>query len=235
VLLLNNDTLQIEDAISAAVRYMDEHPDVGALGIQHRNGDANRSLQASSGGFPRPWREVRMVFGLATRSDADDAMVPADAERDVDWLTGSFLMIRRQCLEDVGLLDERFFVYEEDIDWCRRAWNRGWKVRFWPGASMVHLGAATAPFVRDKTFAHFRPHLMYIRKHHGAAPAVCFYAAMVARLAMSTSWQTVRWLAGEAPFSAVRERWDRQLNFTLLRSGRLGIDGFSERVSRVRV
>ena len=223
VLLLNNDTLQTEDAISAAVRYMDAHPDVGALGIEHRNADATRSVQGSASTFPQPWRELRALLGLAP-SGAEPASLPPGDERDVDWLTGSFLMIRRACLEDVGLLDERFFVYEEDIDWCRRAWNNGWKVRFWPGASMVHVGATTAPFIRDKTFAHFRPHLMYIRKHHGAGAAACFYAAMVARLTASTTWQAARWLAGTAPFSQVLERWERQLNFALLRPGRRGIE-----------
>ena len=86
------------------------------------------------------------------------------------------------------------------------------------------MNATTAPFIRDKTFAHFRPHLMYIRKHHGAGAAVCFYAAMVARLTASTTWQAARWLAGAAPFSQVRERWERQLNFALLRPGRRGIE-----------
>jgi len=221
VLLLNNDTVQTADAISAAVRYMDEHPDVGALGIQHRNADAGRSIQASTGTFPKPWQEVRTLFGLAP---ADTKTGLLDNERDVDWLTGSFLMIRRECLDDVGLLDERFFVYEEDIDWCRRAWDKGWKVRFWPGASMVHLGATTTPFIRDKTFAHFRPHLMYIRKHHGAAAAACFYLAMAARLSASTSWQIVRWMTGAARFSDVSGRWRRQVDFILLRPGRRGIE-----------
>jgi len=60
--------------------------------------------------------------------------------------------VRRECLDAVGLLDERFFIYDEDIDWCRRAWNLGWKVRFWPGVAMIHLGAAARPHMRDKTF-----------------------------------------------------------------------------------
>src|SRR5947199_2579044 len=65
VLLLNNDTLQTEDAISAPVRYMDAHPDVGALGIEHRNADATRSVQGSASTFPQPWRELRALLGLA--------------------------------------------------------------------------------------------------------------------------------------------------------------------------
>jgi GT2 family glycosyltransferase len=225
VLLLNNDTIQTGDAISAAVRYLDGHPDVGALGIEHRNADAARSLQGSTSAFPEPWRELRWLLGFSSAT-SDREMTPAgDLERDVDWVTGSFLMIRRACLEDVGLLDERFFVYGEDIDWCRRAWNKGWKVRFWRGASMLHIGAATRPFIRDKTFAHLRTHLTYLRKHHSGVAAALFYGVMVARLAAATSWQMLKWTIGAAPFSHVRERWQRQLDFALLRPGRQGIEG----------
>jgi GT2 family glycosyltransferase len=224
VLLLNNDTIQTGDAIAAAVRYMDGHPDVGALGIEHRNADAERSVQGSTSAFPEPWRELRWLLGRSSATSDRETTAAGDLERDVDWVTGSFLMIRRSCLEDVGLLDERFFVYEEDIDWCRRAWNKGWKVRFWRGASMLHIGAATRPFIRDKTFAHVRTHLTYLRKHHSGAAAALFYGVMVARLAAATSWQMVKWTIGAAPFSHVRERWQRQIDFALLRSGRHGIE-----------
>jgi GT2 family glycosyltransferase len=224
VLLLNNDTIQTEDAISAAVRYMDGHPDVGALGIEHRNADAERSLQGSTSTFPEPWRELRWLLTFPAATSDRRTTAAGDLERDVDWVTGSFLMIRRACLEDVGLLDERFFVYEEDIDWCRRAWNKGWKVRFWRGATMVHIGAATRPFIRDKTFAHVRTHVTYLRKHHGGAAAALFYGVMVARLSAATSWQLVKWMIGAAPLSHVRERWQRQIDFALLRSGRHGIE-----------
>src|SRR4029079_7002570 len=64
VLLLNNDTIQTENALAASVGYMDAHPEVGALGILHRNPDAKRSEHASAFGFPRPWREVGSLLGL---------------------------------------------------------------------------------------------------------------------------------------------------------------------------
>ena len=221
VLLLNNDTIQIEDALKKAVGYMDAHPDVGALGILHRNADPARSPQASAYPFPRPWRELLTLAGL--RSGAGDGAASAiDREADVDWVCGSFLLMRRECLDAIGPLDERFFIYDEDIDWCRRAWHAGWKIRFWPGASMVHLGAAARPFMKDKTFVHFRSHLSYFRKHHGPLPAALYYLIMVGRLTLATVIQTLKWMAGAAPFSQVRERSSRQLQFALLRHGRSG-------------
>jgi GT2 family glycosyltransferase len=221
VLLLNNDTIQTENALATSVAYMDGHPEVGALGILHRNADAQHSEQASAFDFPRPWREVATLLGVPYSPDTG-ASIRSDVEQDVDWVVGSFLLMRRACLDEVGPLDERFFIYDEDIDWCRRARSAGWKVRFWPGASMVHVGASARPFMKDKTFVHFRSHLSYIRKHHSSAPAALYYLVMVGRLTLSTLWQTLRWLGGAASLADVRERSSRQMQFALLRPGRTG-------------
>jgi GT2 family glycosyltransferase len=218
VLLLNNDTVQTGNALGDAVRYMDAHPEVGGLGILHRNADVEGTEQASVFEFPRPWREVANLVGLLP---APDAASPVQ-ERDADWVCGSFLMMRRACLDAIGPLDERFFIYDEDIDWCRRARTAGWKIRFWPGASMVHVGASARPFMKDKTFVHFRSHLSYIRKHHSWLPAALYYLVMVGRLSFATMWQALRWIAGSASLSDVRERSSRQLQFALLRPGRTG-------------
>lgn len=221
VLLLNNDTIQTENALGAAVRYMDAHKEVGGLGILHRNADAQRSEQASAFGFPRPWREVATLIGVRWSTDYG-APLRADIEHDVDWVCGSFLLMRRTCVEQIGRLDERFFIYDEDIDWCRRARAAGWTIRFWPGVSMVHVGASARPFMKDKTFVHFRSHLSYIRKHHSSVPAALYYLVMVGRLTLATLWQTMRWLGGAASLAEVRERSSRQLQFALLRPGRTG-------------
>jgi GT2 family glycosyltransferase len=217
VLLLNNDTVQTENALAEAVRYMDRHAEVGGLGILHRNADAERSEQASVFQFPRPWREVASLIGLPFAALSDTG-----AERDVDWVCGSFLMMRRECLDQVGPLDERFFIYDEDIDWCKRARTAGWKIRFWPGASMLHVGASARPFMKDKTFVHFRSHLSYIRKHHSWFPAAVYYLVMVGRLSFATIWQALRWIGGAGSLADVRERSSRQLQFALLRPGRTG-------------
>ena len=187
----------------------------------HRNDDGTRSPQASAYAFPRPWRDLLPLLGWRLGADETPA-IPTNAERDVDWVCGSFLLMRRACLEQVGPLDDRFFIYDEDIDWCKRAWAGGWKVRFWPGVSMVHVGAAARPFMKDKTFVHFRSHLSYLRKHHTWLPAALYYLVMVGRLTLATLWQTLRWIAGRAPFADVRERSRRLMQFALLRHGRSG-------------
>src|SRR5215217_3281540 len=170
VLLLNSDTLQTHDALGESVRYMDAHPDVGVLGILHRNDDAERTVQPSFYRFPNPWDDLRGLLGFPRPIPvADPRVVPA--EQDVDWVVGSFLLVRRSCLESVGGLDERFFLYDEDIDWCLAARRKGWTIRFWPGAQFIHLGNGSRRFMRDKTFSHFRSHFTYVRKNHSALVA----------------------------------------------------------------
>jgi GT2 family glycosyltransferase len=219
VVLLNNDTVQIGNALGEAVRYMDGHPDVGALGIRHLNADEARSVQPSCFAFPRAWHGILDVLGVRL---APAERGPVLTERDVDWVCGSFLFVRRECLDAVGLLDERFFIYDEDIDWCRRAWNLGWKVRFWPGVAMVHLGAAARPYMRDKTFVHFRSRLSYITKHHSRFAGAVFYLAMSARLAGATASQLARFVTGRASAPDVGVRWRRQMQFLLLSPGSRG-------------
>src|SRR2546425_4295522 len=218
LLLLNTDTLQTGNALGESVHYMDEHRDVGVLGIRHLNADAARSIQPSCFAFPSAWRDIAGVIGLYGCGHGGDVT----GERDVDWLCGSFFLMRRECLDAVGMLDERFFVYDEDIDWCRRAWAAGWRVRFWPGVAIIHHGAASRSLIRDKTFMHLRSHLSYIAKHHSSIAACAYYAAMSARLAAGTLWQAPRFTHGGAAAADLASRFRRYLRVVLLAEARRG-------------
>lgn len=221
VLLLNSDTLQLEDALTASVRYMDAHPEVGGLGILHRNHDAELTVQPSFASAPRAGRDILALLGVGEPDrPPDPQMVPP--EQDVDWLVGSFLLVRRSCLDDVGGLDERFFLYEEDIDWCLRARKRGWRLRFWPGAHFIHLGNGSRQFMRDKTFSHFRSHYTFVAKHHSRPAAWAYYLLLNGRLAAATLWQIAQLAVGRGSSEAVRERLRRQRDFLTLAAGRRG-------------
>ena len=220
IVLLNNDTVQIENALGMAVQYMDQHQDVGALGITHLNNDAERSYQPSFFDFPRRWGDVRALLGFSQQ--AADAAPDYTTEKDVDWIVGSFLLMRRSCYDDVGELDERFFIFDEDVDWCFRARRAGWKVRYWPGAKMIHVGSAARPFMKDKTFVHFRSHLSYLKKNHSRSEALSYYAAMAVRLSLATSKHAARTLVGQSALGDLRERLRRERDFLLLRAGRKG-------------
>lgn len=221
VVLLNSDTIQTQDALGASVRYMDAHPQVGVLGILHRNADDERTVQASFNRFPNPWSDVAALLGVASPAKLPDPHV-VPPEQDVDWVVGSFLFVRREVLEDVGGLDERFFLYDEDIDWCLTARRHGWTVRFWPGAEMIHLGNGSRRFMRDKTFSHFRSHFTYMRKNHSALVAWLYYAVLSVRLLVATVWQALQFLLGRTSREAVQERLQRQRQFLTLAPGRRG-------------
>jgi GT2 family glycosyltransferase len=220
IVLLNNDTVQIENALGMAVAYMDQHPDVGALGITHLNNDAARSYQPSFFEFPRPWADVKALLGFSSQGAA--GAPDYTKEKDADWVVGSFLLMRRACYEDVGELDERFFIFDEDVDWCFRAWRVGWKVRYWPGTKLVHIGSAARPFMKDKTFIHFRSHLSYLKKNHSGAEAVAYYAAMAVRLSLATGKHAAKTLIGQSDLEDLRKRVDRERQFLSLRAGRTG-------------
>lgn len=218
VLLLNSDTIQTENAIGEAVRYMDAHPDVGVLGIMHRNNDPERSFQPSAHRFPKPLHEIQVLYGLGRHADPYPAQ-----EMDVDWVCGSFLLIRRATLEQVGPMDERFFTYNEDIDWCQRITKAGWKIRYWPGARMIHIGSSASPFVRDKTSIMFRSHLTYLRKHHGIVIAALFYLAMGFKLILAAIKQLVLWAIGRSAKHDIKLRWQRLKNFVFVQPSKSGI------------
>lgn len=217
VLLLNNDTIQTENALGEAVRYMDAHPEVGALGIMHRNNDSDKTFQPSFYRFPQPWLETLGMLGVRRKQRP-----PEVREQDVDWVCGSFLLMRREALTQLGPLDERYFIYDEDIDWCLQAKRAGWKVRFWPGVSMIHLGAAANPFMRDKTLVMFRSHVSYLAKNHGLPAAAAYYSTMGLMLTLAMVKQGLLWGVGRARWADVRQRGQRLRSFVTLRPGKVG-------------
>ncbi len=143
VVIMNPDITVRPGSFEAMVAFMDLNPDVGIMGpkLVHPDG----SLDASCYRFPEYAIPVyrRTPLGrlpAGKRAVASYLMEDYDHEttRDVDWLLGATLMVRREALDAVGLLDERFFLYFEDTDWCRRFWKAGWRVVYFTGANMVH-------------------------------------------------------------------------------------------------
>lgn len=214
VLLLNSDTIQTENALGQAVRYMDGQPGVGVLGIMHRNSDAEKTFQPSHFAFPQPWRDTLALLGIRGKPSA----APEVKEQNVDWVCGSFLMTRRTVLDQIGSLDERYFAYDEDIDWCLGAKRAGRVVRYWPGVSMIHIGSVAAPHLRDKTGLMFRSHVTYLRKNHGRLAAAGYYAATGLLLVLATIKQFLKFALGRATRADLRVRTRRLGNFLLLRA-----------------
>lgn len=173
VLLLNPDTILDPDTLPFMVSYLEKHPDVGAASCKLVNPDG--SIQYTARRFPTPtaviarWAHVDRLFPRI-RSLQNYLMSDWDheTERDVDWLVGAFIMVRREVLDTVGLLDIAFDpLYYEDIDWCYRIWKAGWRIRYVPQAKIVHLyDRESAQTLFNKwTFIHFRNIVRYFWKH----------------------------------------------------------------------
>lgn len=139
VLLLNSDTLVHGDVLGKSVEYMDAHWHVGAMGCRVVNAD--QSLQHSTSQFPSLFNLMVQTLGLdrikSIPAFRKYRMLDWDrqSERYVQTVSGCFLMVRKQCIDAVGQLDENFFFFGEETDWCRRIREAGWRVAFAPVAT----------------------------------------------------------------------------------------------------
>lgn len=222
VLLLNPDTRQVEDAVGKAVHYLDSHPDVGVLGILHLNDDAEKTPQASCFPFPN-WKDD--FFGLWKQGVKrclqydEPGKIP---ERDVDWVCGSFLCVRAECIKTVGMLDEAFFSFDEDIDWCHRISKAGWKVRFWPGASLVHKGSSSGPLMSDKALMNLRSRLTYYYKDGGFCVFSLIYSGLLLKLSLGLMREILRLLLGKSAWGNITRRLNRLYHLARLSPAQIG-------------
>lgn len=183
VLLLNSDTYVLGGVLKQSVAYLDSHPNVGAMGCRVLNPD--RTMQRTCSMWPRLldlffmssglWKLKRpRIFGRYQMTHWK-----RNSEREVEVISGCYLMVRQSVLEQVGPLDEDFFFFGEETDWCRRMRDAGWRLMFAPVGEIVHYGSASARKLNHRrdlmlTDATIRLH----RKHGGAAAAVTAWAIL---------------------------------------------------------
>ena len=173
-LLLNSDAWIVADGLSRLVEFADAHPDAAVVGPRLLNTDG--TLQRSVRGFPTAWRLATEYFflrKLAPRSRLLNSFYAGgfahDEVREADWLYGACLLVRRDATDSVGLFDEDFFLFSEEVDWCYRFRQAGWKVLFFPGAEAVHVGGASHG---GRMYTeNLRGHLRFFAKHHGLRQA----------------------------------------------------------------
>lgn len=143
ILILNADIIILDSAVSEMIKFMEKNPAVGIVGPQLL--DFNNNIQASCFSNPTPKAIfARRTFWGKTKwgKRALDKFLIGDWDRksikEVDWVQGSAMMVRKKAIEKVGLFDERFFMYFEDADWCRRFWQNSYKVVYLPNTKMAH-------------------------------------------------------------------------------------------------
>jgi GT2 family glycosyltransferase len=192
VLLLNPDTIILDGAIDTMLDWLGQHPDVGCVGCQVLEGpdviqrtcfaDPNvGNLAIVELGMMRLARCVPL-FGRPWYSDWDRR-----TEREVDVVSGMFMLVPRAVLDAVGGLDDAFFIYAEEADWCRRIRQAGWRCVFAPVAQIIHLDGGSKSTSQVKPRMHVqmqKSHLIYVSKHQGALAYASAKALMVASALM---------------------------------------------------
>jgi len=145
VLLLNTDTIVHGSVLSDAVAWLDTHPTVGVMGPRVLNADG--SVQPSCSAFPSLGHLAMQTMGLTKLAKWDAYRMTGwdrTSERHVDVISGAAMFVRAEALHQVGLLDEAFFFYGEETDWCRRFAQAGWGLVFVPIPEITHFGNGSA-------------------------------------------------------------------------------------------
>lgn len=172
ILLLNSDTIVQADTLEIMIRFMDEHPDVGASGCKVILPDGSLD-KACRRGFPTPSASFYYAFGISKLfphvprfNQYQLGYLNPDEEYPVDCLVGAFMLVRRKAIDEVGLLDEQFFMYGEDVDWCYRIKQAGWTNYYYPKTHIIHYkGASSRKRPLKIVYEFHRAMYLFHRKH----------------------------------------------------------------------
>ena len=191
MLLLNTDAFVTEGALQAMIQLADVQPKAGLIGAHLRNADG--SFQASFTAFPTLTREFLILSG-AGRVLHGSNFPSAGPEVEhgpqvVDYVEGAALLVRREAFEQAGGLDEGFFMYAEEVDWCYSLRQAGWQVWYQPAARITHLGGGSSKTRRTAREADlYRSRVRFFRKHYGVAASsslkALIYGSVLAKQAV---------------------------------------------------
>jgi Predicted glycosyltransferases len=173
LMLLNPDTIVQEDTFRVLINFFEANGDVGMAGCKILNPDGTFQLPCRRS-FPTPWVAFTKVSGLSTLFGSTKLFgrynltyLNPDESYEVDAISGSCMMIRRKVFETVGGLDESFFMYGEDLDWCYRVQRGGWKVFYVADTKIIHYkGESTRRSDIDELKIFYKAMRLFVRKHH---------------------------------------------------------------------
>jgi N-acetylglucosaminyl-diphospho-decaprenol L-rhamnosyltransferase len=202
LLILNPDTQVVKDAPTRMLAYLDGHPAVGAVGPQLWYADG--SPQSSRRRFPTlgtAFFESTLLYQWfpnnrwARRYFMADQ--PADRAQPVDWLVGAALMIRRTTWDQVGPFDEAYFMYFEELDWCRRCHLKGWEIHYLPEAAVIHYeGKSSEQVAAERTIRFQRSKIRYFAKYFGPLAAAILRFFLLGTFVVSSGEEAVKWVLG---------------------------------------
>ena len=180
VLLLNSDAFVKPHCIDQMVAFMDQHPEagLGAPKLLYEDGRLQRSCYT----FPTLWTELWIALGIdkfMSRSrlfgDYNLTHWNYDTVREVDVIMGAFMLARREAVQQVGLMDEAFFMYSEEVDWCYRFAAAGWKTLFSPAVECIHLWGGSSQQVKVESLIRlYKARVQFARKHYSGLTTLAY-------------------------------------------------------------
>jgi GT2 family glycosyltransferase len=203
------------------MEFMDKHPTAGITGPRILNPD--RTLQPQCQHFPSIWNHLCQILGLnklfpksSFFSEPFMKYWPHDQVRKVDAISGCFWIVRREAIDQVGLLDEDFFFYGEDIDWCKRFHQAGWDVMFYPKVEVIHHGSASASKAPIKFYIELqKADLHYWGKHHGRIGKVSYLALIILRNLLRLIFGAIQYVVNPSQKETIAFKLER--NFACIR------------------
>lgn len=217
VLLLNSDTIVDPGCLQHCLDVMDRESDIGILGCRVKSVDG--SLQSMARKFPTPLRTIVSALGLPWRlprlfrwADTEDAGWDRETtKRDVDWLGGVFMLIRRELLDRTGVLDDDFFFYGEDIEFCHRAKRAGYRRRYDPTVAIMHLGGGSSDPERmpaaKRTVHQWRARYLVQRKCFGRIAAFAVRMTDLMMCGLRLIWLRLTGRKNAARYEDARSVW----------------------------
>ncbi len=171
LLILNPDTLLLDNTLEQAVTYMRDHKNIGILGPKIVNND--NTEQESYRTFMSPRIFLQRIFTAFITGTHKHYITKHDINKIqfVDWVPGACMLTTREAVEKVGMMDERYFLYMEDMDWCKRFWGKGYQVIYWPTMIIQHVATRkSSTAIAKKTFdksilIHVISYIKFICKH----------------------------------------------------------------------
>jgi len=197
---VNSDVTVLPGCINSLVEYCEEHPEAGMVGP--RIIGSNGQLQRSCRGFPSIWNMFCRALALDSIFHGCKLFTgysldcwKHDSLRRVDILSGCFWLVPRQSLLQVGLLDESFFIYGEDMDWCKRFWSKGWQVVFVPFGKAIHYGGASSSKAPIRFYIEMqRANLQYWIKHHSSLAVLSYFLILCLHMLLRVTVYSFRLL-----------------------------------------
>jgi GT2 family glycosyltransferase len=228
ILLLNSDTVVRPGAFQAMTDFLEEHSGAGAVTCRLLNEDG--STQASVSKRPSPLSLLFRILGLSRLFQADrtrsflrkyfgfllgstvrsylDPYIVKDSPVEVEAISGACLMLRRDAIDQVGLLDENFFMYLEDMDYCIRIQDAGWRLYYIPTGEIVHLvGQSSGGRMRNYSSLSYRSLFYFYRKHHSSLTLLIVRILVLASTSIRWLWSLVSGLFSSSSLSR-RNRLD---------------------------